>query len=57
VSLGLVAWSVFCLGFGLLVTPPEEKNRNSSLAIAHGLAIGMVLWSLVVGVWVIVGMF
>jgi hypothetical protein len=55
--LGLVAWSVFCLGFGLLVTPPEEKNRNSSLAIAHGLAIGMVLWSLVVGVWVIVGMF
>jgi hypothetical protein len=54
ITLGMVVWSVFCLGVG--ITSTMNKADPILMNLLWGIAIGMILWSVGVAIWMFVGL-
>ena len=55
-SMGLLVWSIFCLGLALLFAVAlAEVRKNAWSAIAAGLGLGCLVWAFGMGLWALTG--
>ena len=55
-SIGLLVWSIFCLGLALVFGAAiAEGERNATSGVTAGLGLGCLVWAVGMGLWMLTG--
>jgi hypothetical protein len=56
-SLGLASWTVFCVALGFLGSSDRFTGKVDGAKLCSSFGFACLLWSVVIGLWLILGMF
>ena len=56
-SMGLLVWSIFCLGLALVFAAAltEDGERTAIGSGVVGIGLGLLIWAVGLGLWMLVG--